>query len=177
MAGVPDVLITEFTDPACPWAYSAEPFRQHLRRVYGDRIEWQLRMVVLSESAEEIEAAEFGVKQLSSAYRTIAREHGMPDRHLAALAHGGVPSTTSRETTVSVSRRVLGQRDVCGTKGAELPVGCSTGVEAVVAVGVDVLVVNGVDVVDVFVGHGVPGSGEGLEGVSDVAGVPVDDRV
>jgi predicted DsbA family dithiol-disulfide isomerase len=73
-----DVLITEFTDPACPWAYSAEPFRQRLDWLYGDRIEWQVRMVVLSESAEQLAASGFGVKPLSAAYRMISREHGMP---------------------------------------------------------------------------------------------------
>lgn len=25
-----DVRVTEFTDPACPWAWSAEPFRRRL---------------------------------------------------------------------------------------------------------------------------------------------------
>lgn len=73
-----DVLITEYTDPACPWAYSAEPFRQRLNWLYGDRIEWHVRMVVLSESVAELEERGFGVEQLSAAYRTIARDHGMP---------------------------------------------------------------------------------------------------
>ena len=78
MAGMADVLITEYTDPACPWAYSAEPFRQRLNWLYGDRIEWQVRMVVLSEDTAELEERGFGVKQLSGAYRAIARDHGMP---------------------------------------------------------------------------------------------------
>ena len=73
-----DVLITEYTDPACPWAYSAEPFRQRLNWLYGDRLEWQVRMVVLSESAAEMEERGFGTPQLANAYKTIAREHGMP---------------------------------------------------------------------------------------------------
>jgi predicted DsbA family dithiol-disulfide isomerase len=73
-----DVLITEYTDPACPWAFSAEPFRHRLNWLYGDRLEWQVRMVVLSESAEEMEASGFDTSKLSSAYRMIAREHGMP---------------------------------------------------------------------------------------------------
>jgi len=73
-----DVLITEYTDPACPWAYSAEPFRHRLNWLYGDRLEWQVRMVVLSESAADMEASGFDTKMLSSAYRTIARDHGMP---------------------------------------------------------------------------------------------------
>ena len=37
----PDVRIYEFTDPGCPWAWSAEPFRRRLDWLYGDRIEWQ----------------------------------------------------------------------------------------------------------------------------------------
>jgi predicted DsbA family dithiol-disulfide isomerase len=73
-----DVLITEYTDPACPWAFSAEPFRHRLNWLYGDRLEWQVRMVVLSESAEEMEASGFDTAKLSSAYRMIARDHGMP---------------------------------------------------------------------------------------------------
>jgi predicted DsbA family dithiol-disulfide isomerase len=73
-----DVLITEYTDPACPWAFSAEPFRHRLNWLYGDRLEWQVRMVVLSESAEEMEASGFDTSKLSSAYRMNAREHGMP---------------------------------------------------------------------------------------------------
>ena len=31
-----DVCITEYTDPGCPWAYSAEPFRRRLSWLYGD---------------------------------------------------------------------------------------------------------------------------------------------
>jgi len=73
-----DVQITEYTDPACPWAYSAEPFRQRLNWLYGDRLEWQVRMVVLSEDTAELAERGFGVEQLSGAYRMIARDHGMP---------------------------------------------------------------------------------------------------
>ncbi len=44
--------IDEFTDPLCPWAYSAEPFRRRLRWLYEGRIEWTPRMVVLADSPE-----------------------------------------------------------------------------------------------------------------------------
>ncbi len=73
-----DVLITEYTDPGCPWAYSAEPFRQRLNWLYGDRIEWQLRMVVLAESAQEYLEKGMTPARMASAYKTIARDHGMP---------------------------------------------------------------------------------------------------
>jgi len=44
-----ELTITEYTDPGCPFAWSAEPYRWRLRWLYGDEIEWQLRMVGLAE--------------------------------------------------------------------------------------------------------------------------------
>ena len=42
------VRINEFTDPGCPWAYSAEPFRRRLSWLYGECLEWRVRMVGLA---------------------------------------------------------------------------------------------------------------------------------
>jgi predicted DsbA family dithiol-disulfide isomerase len=75
---VADVCITEFTDPGCPWAYSAEPFRQRLSWLYGDRLEWRARMVVLAERAEDYLERGFTPQLQARAYGRIAREHGMP---------------------------------------------------------------------------------------------------
>jgi predicted DsbA family dithiol-disulfide isomerase len=75
---VPDVRITEFTDPGCPWAYSAEPFRRRLNWLYGDSIEWEVRVVVLAESPDEYEGRGFGTREQADAFRRISREHGMP---------------------------------------------------------------------------------------------------
>ena len=73
-----DVCITEFTDPGCPWAYSAEPFRRRLTWLYGEEIEWQVRMVGLSASPEEYVERGFTPERQSAAFAKIAREHGMP---------------------------------------------------------------------------------------------------
>ena len=73
-----DVRITEFTDPGCPWAFSAEPFRRRLDWLYGDRVEWLPRMVVLAEAPEEYEAKGFDVAKQSRSFRKIAYDHGMP---------------------------------------------------------------------------------------------------
>lgn len=73
-----DVRITEFTDPGCPWAFSAEPFRRRLDWLYGDRVEWLPRMVVLAEAPEEYEAKGLDVGKQSRAFRRIAYDHGMP---------------------------------------------------------------------------------------------------
>src|ERR1700761_9795426 len=42
----PPVLDVElFTDPACPFAFSAEPVRQRLRWHYGDGLSWTVTMI------------------------------------------------------------------------------------------------------------------------------------
>lgn len=40
------VSIELFTDPACPFAFSAEPVRQRLRWHYGEGLRWTPRMIV-----------------------------------------------------------------------------------------------------------------------------------
>lgn len=72
------VRITEFTDPACPWAYSAEPFRHRIDWLYGDRVEWEPRMVVLADTASEQEEKGFTPEKLRDAYVRIAADHRMP---------------------------------------------------------------------------------------------------
>jgi predicted DsbA family dithiol-disulfide isomerase len=75
---MPAVRITEYTDPGCPWAYSAEPYRRRLRWLYGDEIEWQIRMVVLADTPDDYLERGFTPDKQAAAYKTIARDHGMP---------------------------------------------------------------------------------------------------
>ena len=70
--------ITEFTDPACPFAWSAEPSLRRLRWLYGDQIEWRLRMVVLADSGDEYEEKGFTPEKMADAFASMSREHGMP---------------------------------------------------------------------------------------------------
>ncbi len=71
------VRITEFTDPTCPWAYSAEPFRHRINWLYEGRIEWEPRMVVLADSRAE-QAEKFTPEGLAATVERIAAEHLMP---------------------------------------------------------------------------------------------------
>jgi predicted DsbA family dithiol-disulfide isomerase len=75
---VPEVRITEYTDPGCPWAYSAEPFRRRLDWLYGDEVEWEVRMVVLADAPEDYLSRDFTPAKQASAFKRIARQHGMP---------------------------------------------------------------------------------------------------
>jgi 2-hydroxychromene-2-carboxylate isomerase len=60
-----------FTDPACPFAFSAEPIRQRLRWHYGDGLNWTTRMIVLTR--EPGEAA-----KLAEGAPGLQRRYGMP---------------------------------------------------------------------------------------------------
>jgi predicted DsbA family dithiol-disulfide isomerase len=75
---VSDVCITEFTDPGCPWAYSAEPFRRRLSWLYGDRITWKVRVVGLAKDPRQYATRGFTPEKQAAAFRHIARDHGMP---------------------------------------------------------------------------------------------------
>jgi 2-hydroxychromene-2-carboxylate isomerase len=65
------VEITLFTDPACPFAFSAEPNRWRLRWHYGDQLRWQVRMIVLTLEPGEAE-------RLAEGAPTLQRLYGMP---------------------------------------------------------------------------------------------------
>jgi len=70
--------ITDFSDPACPFAWSAEPFRRTLQWRYGDQILWRRRMVVLADDGEEYVEKGLTPHRLSREFEKLAREHGMP---------------------------------------------------------------------------------------------------
>jgi predicted DsbA family dithiol-disulfide isomerase len=65
------VEVTLFTDPACPFAFSAEPARTRLRWHYGDGLSWRLRMIVLTLEPGEAE-------KLAQGAAGLQRRYGMP---------------------------------------------------------------------------------------------------
>lgn len=70
--------ITEFTDPGCPWAFSAEPFRRRIDWLYGERVRWTLVMVGLSQTPEEYASKGYSVERMAASFAKIAADHGMP---------------------------------------------------------------------------------------------------
>ena len=46
------IEVTEFTDPGCPWAYSAGPALAVLRWRYREQLDWRLVTIGLTEDAE-----------------------------------------------------------------------------------------------------------------------------
>ena len=84
-----DVCITEYTDPGCPWAYSAEPFRRRLSWLYGDALEWRVRMVGLAESPRRVRRARLHARAPVAGLRVDRARPRHADRHVGAPAHGG----------------------------------------------------------------------------------------
>src|SRR4051812_11395487 len=60
-----------FTDPACPFAFSAEPARLRLRWHYGDGLRWRTTMIVLTREPGEAE-------KLAEGAPGLQRRYGMP---------------------------------------------------------------------------------------------------
>ena len=89
---VPAITATHFTDPACPWAYSARPAHARLRWRFGDQIEWRLRLIGLSETADAYE------KRGYTPERALATQHRFSDRF-------GMPFSFERKPRMAATAR------------------------------------------------------------------------
>src|SRR3954471_19139029 len=71
------VEVIHFTDPACPWAYSASPAHAVLRWRFGAQLDWRLVTIGLAERAEDYAAR--GYDPRASALGLLNfRRFGMP---------------------------------------------------------------------------------------------------
>jgi 2-hydroxychromene-2-carboxylate isomerase len=75
---VPAITATHFTDPACPWAYSARPAHARLRWRFGDQIEWRLVMIGLSESGTAYEERGYTPERMLETQHRFSQRFGMP---------------------------------------------------------------------------------------------------
>ena len=69
--------VTHFTDPGCPWAYSARPAHTTLRWRYGEQLRWTLVMVGLTEDAAQYAARGYTPTRSAIGYGRF-RRFGMP---------------------------------------------------------------------------------------------------
>ena len=77
-ATIHDVIeVTHFTDPGCPWAYSAMPAHTTLRWRYGDQLRWTPVMIGLTEDAAQYEARGYTPTRSAVGYARF-RRFGMP---------------------------------------------------------------------------------------------------
>ncbi|HZC29088.1 MAG TPA: DsbA family protein [Gaiellaceae bacterium] len=72
------ISVTHFTDPGCPWAYSASPALAVLHWRYGDQLEWRLATIGLTEHAEQYVNRGYTPTRGARGYLTFRRRWGMP---------------------------------------------------------------------------------------------------
>jgi 2-hydroxychromene-2-carboxylate isomerase len=65
--------VTHFTDPGCPWAYSAWPAHTTLRWRYGDQLRWTLVMIGLTEEAAQYAARGYTPTRSALGYERFRR--------------------------------------------------------------------------------------------------------
>jgi predicted DsbA family dithiol-disulfide isomerase len=71
------IKATLYSDPACPWAYSAVPALRVLDWRYGDQLDWRLVLIGLTEDASQYVAR--GYTPLRGALGQLRfRHYGMP---------------------------------------------------------------------------------------------------
>jgi predicted DsbA family dithiol-disulfide isomerase len=72
------ISVTHFTDPGCPWAYSASPALAVLQWRYGDQLDWRLRTIGLTEHADQYLSRGYTPARSARGYLTFRRRWGMP---------------------------------------------------------------------------------------------------
>lgn len=72
--------VTEFTDPGCPWAYSANPDLAALRWRYGAGLRWKLVTIGLTAEREQYVQRGYTPEWATKGQRRFAR-FGMPFSH------------------------------------------------------------------------------------------------
>src|SRR5215217_3990473 len=107
LAVVAAITAIHFTDPACPWAYSERPAHARLRWRFGDQIEWRLRLIGLSETAEAYERRGYTPE------RALATQHRFSDRFGMPFSFERKPrmAGTARACRAIVAARVLDDDD------------------------------------------------------------------
>jgi protein-disulfide isomerase-like protein with CxxC motif len=106
------ISLTHFSDPHCPWAYSASPAHAVLRWRFGSQLDWRLVMIGLSEGPERYVQSGYTPERSAQGFRTFGRRFGMP--------FGGQPR--SRMTGTGTACRVVVAARLQGGPEAELAV-------------------------------------------------------
>ena len=67
------IRTTLYSDPACPWAYSATPALTTLRWRYGDQLDWGLVTIGLRDDTDSLAAAGYTTTRQAAGSRRANR--------------------------------------------------------------------------------------------------------
>jgi 2-hydroxychromene-2-carboxylate isomerase len=99
--------VTHFSDPGCPWAWSASPAIAALKWRYGDQLDWRNVMIGLTENGSVYEERGYTAAAMARGYRTF-RERGMP---FATEVREKVHGTWPMCRVVIATRRLAPERE------------------------------------------------------------------
>jgi 2-hydroxychromene-2-carboxylate isomerase len=99
--------VTHFSDPGCPWAWSASPAIAALKWRYGDQLDWRDVMIGLTENGSVYEARGYTPAGQARGFRTF-RERGMP---FATEPRESVHGTWPMCRVVVATRRLAPERE------------------------------------------------------------------
>jgi 2-hydroxychromene-2-carboxylate isomerase len=72
------ISVTLFSDPGCPWAYSANPALAVLRWRYTTQLRWRLVTIGLTERAQQYLDRGYSPARSARGHLTFGRRFGMP---------------------------------------------------------------------------------------------------
>jgi 2-hydroxychromene-2-carboxylate isomerase len=72
------IRTTLYSDPACPWAYSATPALSVLRWRYRDQLDWSLVTIGLRDSTDSLAADGYSTARQATGSRRFRDRYGMP---------------------------------------------------------------------------------------------------
>ena len=103
LKGTGKITVTHFTDPGCPFAYSASPALAVLRWRYGDQLDWRLVTIGLAEDPQRYIDAGYTPTRATIGQQSYFKRFGMP---LLMQPRERV-SATSRACRAIVATRLL----------------------------------------------------------------------
>jgi 2-hydroxychromene-2-carboxylate isomerase len=97
------ITVTYFTDPACPFAYSAAPALAVLHWRYGEQLDWRLVTIGLSDSPRRYVEAGYTPAAMAAGVRNRFRRFGMP---LTAQPRSRVVASSRACRAIHAARRL-----------------------------------------------------------------------
>jgi len=97
------ITVTHFTDPACPFAYSATPALAVLHWRYGEQLDWRLVTIGLSDSPHRYVEAGYTPAAMAAGVRNRFRRFGMP---LTAQPRSRIVASSRACRAIHAARRL-----------------------------------------------------------------------
>ncbi len=102
------IAVTHFTDPGCPFAYSASPALAVLRWRYGDQLDWRLVTIGLAEDPQRYLDAGYTPTRSTIGQQSYFRRFGMP---LLMEPRARVTATSRACRAIVATRRLYPGRE------------------------------------------------------------------